>query len=110
MQELDLDEMLKREDVAVSRVSEEMKEKAAAYLADILDPPTIALLAQWMGDFGTDWPHRGRIGWHFYGGMQIRNVLREGGFGEEEIGIENLDYIYARLVERAVLGEELDRE
>jgi len=109
MTDLDLDEMLRREEIDISRVPEEKKEEAAAYLADIFDPDTIVLLASWMETYGTDWPHKGRSGWHFVSGMQIRNLLREAGFGEEGLGIENLDYIYTRLVERAVLGHELER-
>lgn len=40
------------------------------------------------------------------GGMRIRNWLREAGYGEDYFGVE-LDYIYAGVVELAVLGERI---
>lgn len=40
--------------------------------------------------------------YHFHWGMAIRNILRDNGFGEKEIGVENLDDVYAELVEDAI--------
>jgi len=39
---------------------------------------------------------------HFHGGMAIRNFFRTNGFGEKELGIDNLDNIYVSIVEEAV--------
>jgi hypothetical protein len=41
-------------------------------------------------------------GWHFGGGMAIRNLLRKHGFSEEYFGVGNLDDIYIGLVEEAM--------
>jgi hypothetical protein len=109
MSDLDLQAMMKAEALAVSRVSEEKKVAAADYLRGYLCG-VVPQLRNWMGEHGVEWVSRGEVGWHFRGGMEVRNLLREGGFGEEELGIENLDFIYARLLERMVLGKELDRE
>jgi hypothetical protein len=45
-----------------------------------------------------DWiaPH------HFAWGMVIRNLLRREGFGEQELGVENLDNVYVELIEEAM--------
>ena len=40
--------------------------------------------------------------YHFIWGMQIRNLLREKGYGEDYFGIANLDDIYVQLVEDAL--------
>lgn len=46
------------------------------------------------------------FGWvapyHFVWGMSIRNRLRDAGFGEDAFGIQNLDNVYAEIVEAAV--------
>ena len=47
-----------------------------------------------------------RNGWHFVGGMRVRNVLRKNGYGEEYFGVGNLDDIYVELLEEAVKEEE----
>src|SRR3990167_1768275 len=40
--------------------------------------------------------------YHSFWGMNIRNLLRKYGYGEPELGCENLDDIYIGLVERAL--------
>jgi hypothetical protein len=45
-----------------------------------------------------DWAIPYHCGW----GMAVRNCLRDGGFGEEYFGIDNLDDIYVGLIEEAV--------
>ena len=42
------------------------------------------------------------VDYHFFWGMSIRNLLREGGYGEKQLGVENLDDIYVVLLERAL--------
>lgn len=39
---------------------------------------------------------------HFGWGMDVRNLLRRHGFGEEELGVGNLDDVYVGLVEEAI--------
>ncbi len=41
-------------------------------------------------------------GWHFFGGMGIRNEMRDNGFDEEELGVSNLDDIYIAIIEEAI--------
>ena len=109
MKEIDLAEILELEAQAVARVPEEKKEAAAEFLRERLCGE-IPILRKWMHKHGLGWPYKGgKPGWHFYGGMAIRNLLRKNSFGEEALGIENLDFIYTRLVERAVLGHEIER-
>lgn len=50
------------------------------------------------------WSLQIETGWHFYGGMAIRNALRGAGFGEDYFGVE-MDYIYQGLIEEAILGD-----
>lgn len=38
---------------------------------------------------------------HFHWGMDVRNFLRQYGFGEKEFGIDNLDDYWVGLVEQA---------
>lgn len=52
-------------------------------------------------------PEPGRIPMNFHfmgGGMALRNFLRSKGFGDDYFGV-NLDYVYAGLLEEAVLGD-----
>ena len=51
-----------------------------------------------------DWIHEIETGWHFSGGMAVRNALRGAGFGEDYFGCE-MDYIYQGLIEEAILGD-----
>ena len=39
---------------------------------------------------------------HFTYGMVIRNVLREGGFTEEKLGVKNLDDVYEQILNIAL--------
>lgn len=39
---------------------------------------------------------------HFGWGMAVRNILRQHGFGEKELGVHNLDDIYVALVAEAL--------
>jgi hypothetical protein len=50
------------------------------------------------------------VGGHFHWGMAIRNRLRSGGFGEKELGVDNLDDYYIGLVELAVGVTSEDQE
>ena len=48
--------------------------------------------------------------YHFHWGMNIRNSLRHGGFGEEYFFIKNLDDIYVELVEDTVKEDKCKKE
>ncbi len=47
--------------------------------------------------------------YHFHWGMAIRNILRDNGFGEKEIGAKNLDDVYVDLVEDAIESITLEK-
>lgn len=49
-------------------------------------------------------PQRWWVGYHHGWGTNIRNMLREGGHGEKELEVANLDDVYIGLVEEAVYG------
>lgn len=81
-------------------------------LSSELKQPAIEMLQRELGEEFTQW-YRDRVrthdsrwwlpkGWHFIGGMAIRNLLREQGFGEAYFGIHNLDDVYIELVEGAI--------
>jgi len=109
-------EQRRREKEAVAKVPEEKKEAAAGFLRGLFTEEQKNQLREMM-EGATDhfWVAKiidtriFPIGFHTLGGgMAIRNTLRQHGFGEKELGIENLDYIYARLLERAILGKEIE--
>jgi len=47
-------------------------------------------------------PEEWWVGHHFQWGMQMRNLLRENGYGEKELGVGNLDDCYIELIENAI--------
>ena len=103
-----MDSMLEHEKACVDVVSEETKYEAAEFLRNefsIIDKQSFRKLIEngsdrwWYSKYHT-------LG----GGMTIRNLLRDNGFGEKDLPIENLDYIYVELIERAVMGHEIDWE
>ena len=51
-------------------------------------------------DDSHDWIHKNQL--HFFWGMQMRNLMRENGFSEKEIDIDNLDDIYIECINEAV--------
>lgn len=50
-------------------------------------------------------PEKWWVEHHFIWGMGIRNLLRKNGFGEQELGVDNLDDYYVGLIEQACLGK-----
>jgi hypothetical protein len=50
-------------------------------------------------------PNKWWVMHHFTWGMAMRNLLRENGFTEQELGIDNLDNYYISLIEQACLGK-----
>ncbi len=101
------DSGLKYETECVATVSEEKKRAAAEFLSNELPKDVkIKIKEMIVASKNRYW----FAGLHFTTGMQIRNMLRQNGFSEKEIGIENLDYIYCKLLERAIVGSEINRE
>jgi len=47
--------------------------------------------------------HKWAIPFHFEGGMMIRNKIREWGYTEAAVGIENWDNIYISIIEDVVM-------
>jgi len=54
------------------------------------------------GEWATTICNSTPLPFHFMGGMAIRNYFRKEGFGEKELGIDNLDNIYSSIVEEAI--------
>lgn len=77
--------------------------RAVEYLRRKLPRAAQRILRRRMRQYGSSWWHH-PAGWHFRGGMAVRNLLRKGGFGEKELGVGNLDDVYVELVEQAVWG------
>lgn len=43
------------------------------------------------------------MGYHFFGGgMQVRNLFRQYGYTEKNLGIDNLDNVYIAIIEKAI--------
>jgi hypothetical protein len=84
----------------VAKLDPVLRDGAVAFLADLLahdgeidklrDLATASKTGDWFAAY------------HFHGGMWIRNKLRAAGFGEKELGIENLDDYYVGLIEIAL--------
>ena len=83
----------------VARVSMCKREEAAKFLESHFSDEDKNFLRALYKDAGD--PHW-FSGYHFRGGMVIRNALRENGYGEDYFGIDNLDYIYCSLMEMAI--------
>jgi len=99
------EEMEKHEIDCVAKVSEEKLVAAAIHL-DTFFNESIKTSLKRMINQGEDrfW----FVQFHSSTGMGIRNVLRDGGFGEKELDIENLDYVYVQIIERAVMGKKME--
>lgn len=78
-----------------------ISQKEAALEQGDTPEPMMQILARMMQEQPNDW----NIGLHFGWGMAMRNLLRSNGYGEQELGIGNLDDYYAALIEEAVLGD-----
>lgn len=78
-------------------LSTELKAPALKMLAEELSPIAAKIENLYAAD---------REGWcipyHFFWGMNVRNLLRTKGFGEEYFKIDNLDDIYVPLIEEAL--------
>lgn len=97
------EEVLRRATVEQAVAANEFEIKraqAVAYLRDLLPERDKAIFRRRIARDPTGWPHHDM--WHFRGGMNVRNALRTGGFGETELGVENLDDHYIGIVEDAV--------
>lgn len=63
--------------------------------------PLIEIVGEMMKRSPTEW----WIGHHFGWGMSMRNLLRTNGYGEQELGVGNMDDYYVALIEQAVAGK-----
>lgn len=73
---------------------------ALTILKDELPSEFVNLYHDWKAKYGDDWwAHNG---WHFFGGQDVRNLLRSKGYDEKYFGIDNLDDIYINLIELAM--------
>lgn len=71
---------------------------AVACLRAIMSPNDVSLMQTLRAENPDGWFAR----FHFSYGMQVRNYLRDKGFGEDYWPIWNLDDIYLPLIERAI--------
>jgi hypothetical protein len=86
------------EQAEVALVPEEKKQAAVTFLRAMLSE---FVQSQIREAISRD-PHTWWADYHFHWGMSVRNALRDSGFGEEGLGISNLDFIYVQLIEAAV--------
>ena len=89
----------------VEAVPEEKKRAAAEFLTNEL-PVDVKKTFKKLIEKGTSRSWFSEF--HSFTGMKIRNLLRQNGFSEEELGIPNLDFIYCKLLERAIVGSEIN--
>jgi len=71
--------------------------EAVRWLRGYLAPGVLLQIRELVANHDPNWP----AGYHFGWGMGLRNALRDHGFGEEPMGVRNLDNIYVALVEEA---------
>jgi len=62
--------------------------------------PLIEVVTEMIKENNQEW----WLGHHFGWGMTMRNLLRENGYGEKDLGIGNLDDYYIAWIEQACLG------
>lgn len=84
-------------DQMYAALSPELKAPALEMLAIELAPTREEIVNAYKAD-----PEGWHIPYHFWWGMNVRNLLRQKGFGEEHFGIHNLDDIYIALVSEAL--------
>jgi hypothetical protein len=82
----------------VRKLDPAMRDRAAAYLRHKLSPAVIAEVRALIAADPQEW----WVPYHFDWMMAIRNALREAGYGEQQLGIDNLDDYAVGLVELAV--------
>lgn len=72
--------------------------KKEAVLNEGDDPrPLLDVMRELMDGDPENW----WVGHHFMWGMWMRNQMRTHGFGEKEMGVNNLDDIYIEIIEAA---------
>lgn len=78
-----------------------INQKEAALEENDPAEPMAQVIAKMINENPNDWC----TGIHFGWGMYMRNLLRTNGYGEKELGLQNLDDYYAAIIEEAVLGD-----
>lgn len=71
---------------------------AADYIAKATDRETLLSFLNAIYEDPESW----WVQWHLHGSMGLRNYMREGGFGEKDMGVENLDDIYLPIFYKAL--------
>lgn len=85
----------------VNSLDPSLRDQAVAFLRDYLSPNMEFL----RGEIAKN-PNSWSSDHHFWGMMSVRNVLRQNGFGERELHIDNLDDYAVGLVELAAQEKE----
>lgn len=99
---------MKTFDEAAVAFKEEL-EKANEELKDV---DVVEMYKKWVS-MGGKWYTKINPRWHFEQGMAVRNFLRDNGFGEKDLGVDNLDDVYIEIIELAVekiIDDQLDKE
>lgn len=81
-----------------TQLPKEKKEPAITLLSKKISAQDRAYMKKLRAANPSDW----YVSQHFWGGMAIRNFLRQNGFGEKYWPIWNLDDIYVFLLEDAL--------
>lgn len=81
-----------------SEIPQEQKDAAVAAFRSSDFAEASSQIREAIARDGEHW----NIPYHLWWGMSVRNFFRQQGFGEKELGVDNLDCVYRFLVEDAV--------
>jgi hypothetical protein len=82
-------------------MNDEIRQRAIEFLRRDFGGATRAAIRYDIKCYPANW----WVSHHFTWGMGIRNLLRNNGYGEKELGIDNLDDVYIPIVEEAVKND-----
>lgn len=83
---------------------DDLRAAAALFVRQSLEPSDLMTLGRWIDSGDYDQPERSLLaaaplGWHFHGGMGVRNMLRAAGFSEQAWPeVLNLDDVYVEVL------------
>jgi hypothetical protein len=87
----------------VREFPKEKRQLAVDFLRTLFSTEDLLEFYDAMKFYEKDWLVNIETEFHLHGGIEIRNELREAGFGEDYFGV-GLDYVYVGLIEEAILG------
>lgn len=92
---------------ASKRIRDEIKNEAAAYLMVQLEDVEKGMLREMILKCRNPYWFAGIHADDELGG-KIREILRKRGYGEEFFKLPSIDWLYKLLIERAIIGDEVD--